>query len=218
MRPDLFEQLLAGEHRLGFARERDQQVELGRRQVHLLAVDRDQTLCRVDDQRAEVEDLLVLGVLRDDLRAFHAAQQRLAAGDQLAHGERLGHVIVGARAEADDLVRLGVAGGQDEHRHRAVGHDALGCFKTIHDRQHDVHDYQVRAQLLGGLNRAGAVGRHAGGPSLRGDALSDGGGEGRLILDHQNGPRRRLTCWRINHDDSPFSFPVSRIPPPMPEW
>ena len=32
-----------------------------------------------------------------------------------------------------------------------------------------------------------AVGSHARGPTLRSDALRDGGGQGRFILDHQNG-------------------------------
>ena len=83
-------------------------------------------LGRVDDHRTEVEQLLVLRVLGDDLRTLHAAQQRLAAGDKLAHGERLGHIIIGTRSQTDDLVGLVITCGEDQHRHRTFGDDAFG--------------------------------------------------------------------------------------------
>ena len=77
--------------------------------MHLLAVDGDDALRRIDDQGTEIEELLVFGILGDDLGAIHTAQQRLAAGDELAHGERLGHVIIGSGTEADDLIGLVVS-------------------------------------------------------------------------------------------------------------
>ena len=124
--PDLFEQLFAGEHRLRAAGQRGQQIELGGGQMHLFAVHGDDALGRVYDHRTEVEQLLVLRVLGDDLRTLHAAQQRLAAGDKLAHGERLGHVIIGTRSQTDDLVGLVITCGEDQHRHRTFGDDAFG--------------------------------------------------------------------------------------------
>ena len=60
-----------------------------------------------------------------ELRAVElaAAQLRAHAADQLADRERLGHVVVGADLEPDDLVDLGVLGGQQDDRHRAAGAD-----------------------------------------------------------------------------------------------
>ena len=72
--------------------------------------------------------------------ALHAAQQSLAASDEFARRERLGHVIVGARAKSHDLIRFGIAGGKHQHRDRTFGDDAFRRFDAIHNGQHDVHD------------------------------------------------------------------------------
>ena len=79
--PHLFEELLTGEHGLRLSGEGRQQVEFGGRQVNIIAVKADGALCRIDDQRAEVENLLVFRILGDDLCPVHPAQQRLATGD-----------------------------------------------------------------------------------------------------------------------------------------
>ena len=52
--------------------------------------------------------------------ALDPADQGVDPGDQLAHGERLGHVVVGADAQPDQHVGLVVAGGEHQHRHRAA--------------------------------------------------------------------------------------------------
>ena len=155
--------------------------------MDIVAVKDDGALRRIDDQGTEIEDLLVLRVLGDDLRPVHAPEQRLAAGDEFAHGERLGHIVVGSRTEADDLIGLVIACGEDEHRHRTVGHDTLRGFKTVHYRQHDVHDDQIRSQLSRRLNGACPVSGNACGPTFGGDALGDGCGQRRFIFDDQHG-------------------------------
>ena len=155
--------------------------------MHLLAVDGDDALRRIDDQGTEIEKLLVFGILGDDLGAIHTAQQRLAAGDELAHGERLGHVIIGPGTEADDLIGLVVSCRQDQHWHRTFRHNAFRGLKSVHHRQHDVHDDQIRTQGCGGLNRAGTVRCHTCRPAFRCNALGDGSGQCRLVFDYQNG-------------------------------
>ena len=50
-----------------------------------------------------------------ELAALAAAQKRADAGDQLAHAEGLGEVVVAADLQAHDLVQLGVAGGKEQH-------------------------------------------------------------------------------------------------------
>ena len=169
--------------------------------MHLLTVDGDDALGRIDDHGTEIKNLLVLGILGDDLGAFHAAQQRLAAGDELTHGERLGHVIVSTGTQANDLVGFIVTGGEDQHRNRALGNDTLSGFKTIHNRQHDIHDDQIGLELQGGLNGGSAISSHTGGPSFSSDALGDGSGERRLVLHYQHRARSRvLTRCGIQHE------------------
>ena len=84
--PHLFEQFLAGEHGLWLTGQCGQQIEFCRSQMHLLAVDGDDALRRIDDQGTEIEKLLVFGILGDDLGAIHTAQQRLAAGSRMENG------------------------------------------------------------------------------------------------------------------------------------
>ena len=206
--PDFLEQLLAGQDGAGAAGQGGQQVELRGRQVHFLALEGDDALRRVDDEGSEVEDLLVLGVLGDGLGAVHAAEQGFAAGDELAHGERLGHVVVGADAEADDFVRFVVAGGEDEHRHRAFGDDAFGGLQAVHHRQHDVHDDQVRTQLASRRDGVSTIPGDAGAPSFGGEALRDGSGERRFVLDDEDGAKLFLQGWftRVGKHRNPNSF------------
>ena len=71
------------------------------------------------------DDLSALGVERDVAEGEAAAeqvvgpaQQRLQAGDELLHGERLGHVVVGALAQAGDAVGDAVARRQHQHGRR----------------------------------------------------------------------------------------------------
>ena len=75
-----------------------------------------------------------------------AAQLGADAAEQLADRERLGHVVVGADLEADDLVDLGVLGGQQDDRHRAAGADVAADVEAAAARHHDVEDQQVEAR------------------------------------------------------------------------
>ena len=145
--PDLFEQLLARQHGLRFARQGREQVEFGRGQMHGFVVERHTACGRVDYNRAEIEDFRVLAVLGDHLGAFHTAQQRLAARQQLTHRKRLGHVIVRTGAQADDDIGLLVTRGEHEHRHRTVRHDTLGGLDAVDAREHHIHDDEVGVHL-----------------------------------------------------------------------
>ena len=77
-------------------------------QVHALAADFDRLGVEIDDQVAGVDDRL--GV------ALGAADDRVDARDQLVLVERLGHVVVGAEAEALDLVLDAGEAGEDQDR------------------------------------------------------------------------------------------------------
>jgi hypothetical protein len=94
--PHLVEQLGAGMHPLRVGHQEMQQAELGRAEVHRLAVGGEAVGGRVEAQAADLDG--VLGGLRGP-----AAQHGLDAGHQLAGREGLGDVVVGAGLEAGTL-------------------------------------------------------------------------------------------------------------------
>ena len=77
--------------------------------MQLLAVQGDQAAGEVDLQRAVPEGRLG-GLVRT-----RAAERRAGPGEQLLHGERLGHVVVGPGVERRDLVRLRLTDRKDDH-------------------------------------------------------------------------------------------------------
>jgi hypothetical protein len=63
---------------------------------------------------------------------------------ELLHVERLGEVVVGAGVHAGDLVAPAVAGGEDDHRHLAVGAaPLLEDGDAVHFRQADIENDDV---------------------------------------------------------------------------
>ena len=131
--------------------EHPQQLELGRRQVLLVAVDGHAPRRGIEVQRAVPDAVLrVLGPPLD------APQQRAHARDQLARRERLRHVVVGADAEPDQHVRLAVARRQHQHRHLPLALHPPAHLEPVEARQHQVEHHQVRPHAL--------AQRHAGGP------------------------------------------------------
>ncbi len=89
---------------------------------------------------------LAAGGLRRLPCTLGAAQQRLAARDELAHRERLRHVVVRADAQADEHVGLVVARGEHEDGDRALGLDAPAHLEPVDAGEHDVQHDEVRAQ------------------------------------------------------------------------
>ena len=85
-----------------------------------------------------------------------AAQQGPDPGDDLAHREGLGHVVVGADAEAHEQVGLVGAGGEHEHRHRPDGLDPAADLEAVEPGQHDVeHDEVGRRAAANAATAAG---------------------------------------------------------------
>ena len=99
-------------HALGVRHQKVQQPELGRPEVHRLAVAGDAMAGRVELQTAVLHH-----VVRHLRRA--PAQHGLDARIQFARRERLGDVIVGASLQTLQLVLLVGAGGQHDDRDRA---------------------------------------------------------------------------------------------------
>ena len=77
-------------------------------------------------------------------------QQRLDPAHQLAQPERLRQVVVRAELQADHLVDLVVAGGQDEDRRlRTGGAQPAQHLEAVDARQADVEDDEVRGLVRG---------------------------------------------------------------------
>jgi hypothetical protein len=93
-----------------------------------------------------------------------AAQHRLDARNELARGERLRHVVVGAGLEARDLVGLLASCRQHHDRYVArVGVAPQGAhqLEAAHVRQHPVDQDEVRAPVTDARERFLAVlGQH----------------------------------------------------------
>ena len=105
-------------------------------QMHALAVDVDGLGVEVDAQVAGLDD--GLGV------TLRAAHDGVDAGDQLVLVERLGHVVVGAEAEAAHLVVDAGKPGQDQDRRLHLG-DAqrLQNLVAAHVRQVEIQKNDV---------------------------------------------------------------------------
>ncbi len=116
-----------------------EQVELGGGEVHELAVELHAPRLEVDGDRAEAHGS------RASARgpALDPAEQRVHPGDELARAERLGEVVVGADGQPDDEVGLGVAGGEHQHRHRAVALDLAAHLDAVEAGEHQVEDHEV---------------------------------------------------------------------------
>jgi hypothetical protein len=139
-----------------------QDLELGGGQADPAGTALDAPPLEVDEQ-VPVADHPTTG--RIGQVAVRASQERLDPAHQLAQPERLGQVVVRSELEADDLVHLVVARGQDQDGHlRSARAEATQDLEAVDPRQADVEHDQV-------------------GRLVRGDvqALLAGSGDGDLI-------------------------------------
>ena len=102
--PYFGKQLFLAEHMIGILRKEGEQIELLCGKVLLLAVDPHSSCCLVDLEAADLDD--VVRLLTGAYKSLIARHVRLHAGHQLAGAERLGNIIVSAKAKAADLVNI----------------------------------------------------------------------------------------------------------------
>ncbi len=142
---EVVEEHLLGERRALPKREQFQHLVFLAGQVHRLAVDLDGLGVEVDRELAGGDHRL--GV------ALGAAHDRVDARDQLLAVERLGHVVVGAEAEALQLV-LGVVGaGENQDRRLDLGEPELAQHVVaVHVRKVEVEQDQVVVVELGEID------------------------------------------------------------------
>ena len=111
---------------------------------------------------------------------------RSSTGGELGEGERLGHVVVGADAEADDLVQLAVARAQHQHGGRGLLAEDAADLEAAELGEHQVEHDEIRAQLPGLLERLDTVGCLAHLVSLAHEIEPEGLSDDLLVLDHQD--------------------------------
>src|SRR5215210_8519073 len=151
--PDSLEQLVAREHEAAMVEQLPEQVELLRRELHLLVANLHFTPAGVDHELA----VLDRGALRLTTLGGGSAQDGLHARDELARVERLRHVVVGADFEADDLVHVLVPGRQHQDRDVGLLTDATADLDPVDVREHQVEHDQRGLLLLHGGERLRAV-------------------------------------------------------------
>ena len=107
---------------------------------------------RVNEQVSQVDGGAVAGSGAFAGRAALAApQDGPDPRHQLARVEGLGHVIVSADLQANDLVQVIVAGGQHQDgRVSLLGLQAAANLQPIQARQHDIQNHQAGLQAAGG--------------------------------------------------------------------
>ena len=118
------------------------------------------------------------------------AGERPQPREQLAEGERLDEVVVGARVETLDPVLDRVARGQHQHRRPdAAGAQLAAGGEAVDPRQHHVEDDRVVGRRAGHPERLlagrGEIGRMA----LLAEAAHEQAAELRLVLDDQDAHR-----------------------------
>ena len=140
--PDALEQLVAREGAPGVRDEELQELVLLGRQGDGLVVEPCLIRGEVEPQAADGQALFSLLVLAAALLdAGGAAQHGLDAREQLAHGEGLDDVVVGAELEADDAVDGIALGGEHENGKLALFANAFENLHAAHAGHHHVeHD------------------------------------------------------------------------------
>ena len=148
--PDALEQFVARKGAAGVRDEQLQELVLLGRQGDGLVVEPCLIGGKIEAQAADLQrllpPLLALAVLGG------AAQHGLDAREQLAHGEGLDDVVVGAELEAEHAVDLLGLGGQHDDGDAArlrVGLETAADFEAVDFGQHDVEQHEVHTGGLG---------------------------------------------------------------------
>lgn len=175
--PDAREEALAAEDDAGMLREEGEELELEVRERDLAPALGHASARRVDDEIAAHEG-------RRDLRASLcrrapaprgladarvAREARLDAGDELVGAERLDEVVVGAEAEAADLVDVLALRRRHEDGHFALRADLAADGEAVEPRQHEVEHDEAVGRVRRALCRRRGERRRQALPPVRGE-------------------------------------------------
>ena len=119
-------------------------------------------------------------------RLLGPAEDRPDPRGELAQGERLGDVVVGAELEADDLVDLGVLGREHDDRHAGLGPEDPADLDARQLGQHQVEQDEVGALGPEQRERLAAVGGGDGPVALELERFDEGLAERRLVVHDED--------------------------------
>src|SRR5262245_19510232 len=179
--PDLVEDAGAREHPAWRAHQQFKNGEFLGGELDLLAASLDLEQIPVEHEIANLHDIRLRGEIA------RAADQRLDAREQLIEIEGLGEIVVGADAQAFDLVLERVHSGQHENR-RVVSllAQALADIVAVHIGQHQIEHDHVEFARLGEIDPRGSGGGN-GDPVIFGaEPAVDEVGDPRLVFDQKN--------------------------------
>src|SRR6058998_931646 len=182
--PHLVAELRARQHPLGVRGQDREEVELGHRQRDLVFADLHPPSGVVDLQRADAQDPLSAAA---GFREGGAAKVRVDARGKDAGVEGLGDVVVGADLETDDLVHLGRAAGEHDHRADHTLATQLADYLGAADVwEHPVHKHQVRLRAATELDGLRARSRLDDVVSLEAADLGHEHPHGHVVLDDED--------------------------------
>src|SRR5690348_10601251 len=188
MSPDLAQQLYPRGNGTTPPHEGEQKIELFRAERHHLAGLRDSPGRGIDLDIPESLDRLQRRV-PTAIGHPRPPEQRADARQQLEHTAWLGDVVVGAQSEAEHLVRLLTARGQDQHGHlEPVIAKALQNAVTVHPGEHQIEDDEIGEPLAGTREAGLAIFGDGDLVSLDLEAGSQAVREIRIVLDDENVP------------------------------
>ncbi len=206
--PDVFEQLFGGVDAFAVAHEEFKEVEFPGLEADGPVAQGDLAGGAGEGEFAGLDGVAGWGVGVADffLEQFAAAEHGFDAGDEFAHGEGLGHVVVGADFEADDTVDFVVTGGEHEDGDSAGAADLAADVEAVHAGEHEVEHQEVGLVGEGEFEAAFAVGGSLDLVALAAEVVGDGAGEAFLVLDDQDpghnvsprAPDARAGCLRLS--------------------
>ena len=138
--PDLLQQRVARLRAAPAFEQQAEQLELGGRQVELLAVEGDLEIAPVDDEFADGQPVVA------PLGPAHAPQHGFHPQDEFARAEGLGHVIVRADFQPGDALGGLALGGEHQHGDRGgvrLGFELAADLLAVHVREHQVEHDEV---------------------------------------------------------------------------
>ena len=180
--PCLAKQVLARDDFASILHKAGKQLELARSKVERPVVTLGGVCVLVQRDAADRDGFRSSG----EVATAATAQQRVDARDELSYAEGLGKVVVAADFETDNLVELGIACRQEQHRRRGDRAQAPAQLVAVHAGKHDVEYEQVVVLLARCVQRVFAVVEHVDFVPFFSEGVSNEFSDRALVVDDEN--------------------------------
>jgi hypothetical protein len=106
---------------------------------------------------------------------------------QLAHAERLGHVVVGPEPEPDENVGFRIPRGEHQDRDGPIVLDPPADLEPVEYGEHHVQDHEVGLDPLAEVDPRRPVGGDLDREPFLAEARGDSSGDGLFVFDDRDG-------------------------------